>query len=66
MILLQGIVPRMSLILMLVVLDQTGWQVLCLTGEVYEVSPYLPTYDAVKEITVARCGTVWTLPSNWT
>ena len=31
-------------------------------GEVCEVSPYSPTYDAVKEIPIAGCGTVWTLP----
>ena len=32
------------------------------TNEVCEVSPFLNTYEPVKEIPVARCCTVWTSP----
>ena len=41
----------------------SSWQVLWLTGDVCEVEPYLLTYDAMNEIPVTGCGTVWMSPS---
>ena len=38
----------------------TNWALMEYTGEICEVSPFLNTYDPVKEIPVARCCTVWT------
>ena len=38
----------------------TNWALMKYTGEICEVSPFLNTYDPVKEIPVARCCTVWT------
>jgi len=42
----------------------SNWRILWYTGQVCEVSPFLPTYDAVNEIPVAGCGTVWSSPST--
>ena len=40
----------------------SNWWVLWLTGGVWEVKPYLPTYEVVNEIPVTGCGTVWMSP----
>ena len=37
-----------------------NWAPMLYTGEHCEVSPFLNTYDPVKEIPIARCCTVWT------
>jgi hypothetical protein len=34
------------------------------TNEVCEVTPFLDSYEPVKEVMVARCGTVWTSPNT--
>ena len=39
----------------------TNWTPMLYTGENFEVSPFLSTYDPVQEISIARCYTVWTL-----
>ena len=39
-----------------------NWQVLWLTGKICEVQPYLPMYEAMNEIPVAGCCTVWMSP----
>jgi hypothetical protein len=37
-----------------------NWSLLQHTGQLCEVNPFLSSYDPVREIPVARCGTVWT------
>jgi len=39
-----------------------NWRILDTTDEVCEVTPFLDSYEPVKEVMVARCGTVWTSP----
>jgi hypothetical protein len=34
------------------------------TNEVCKVTPFLDSYEPVKEVMVARCGTVWTSPNT--
>jgi hypothetical protein len=34
------------------------------TNEVCEVTPFLDSYEPVKEVMVARCSTVWTSPNT--
>jgi hypothetical protein len=41
-----------------------NWRVLDTTNEVCKVTPFLDSYEPVKEVTVARCGTVWTSPDT--
>jgi hypothetical protein len=41
-----------------------NWQLLDFTNEVCEVTPFLDSYELVKEVMVARCGTVWTSPNT--
>ena len=42
----------------------SNWKLMELTNEVCEVSPFLDTYESVKEVPVARCCTVWTSPDT--
>ena len=39
-----------------------NWRYMAGTNEVCEVSPFLDSFPAVKEIPIARCCTVWTSP----
>jgi hypothetical protein len=39
-------------------------QLLDFTNKVCEVTPFLDSYEPVKEVMVARCGTVWTSPNT--
>jgi hypothetical protein len=39
-----------------------NWRLLDFTNEVCEVTPFLDSYEPVKEVMVTRCGTVWTSP----
>ena len=39
-----------------------NWKVIDWTQEICEVTPFLGSYEPVKEIPVARCGMVWTSP----
>jgi hypothetical protein len=41
-----------------------NWKLLDSTNEVCEVTPFLDSYEPVKEVMVARCGTVWTSPDT--
>jgi hypothetical protein len=41
-----------------------NWQLLDFTNEVCRMTPFLDLYEPVKEIMVARCGTVWTSPNT--
>jgi hypothetical protein len=41
-----------------------NWQLLDFTIEVCEVTPFLDSYEPVKEVMVARCGTVWMSPNT--
>jgi hypothetical protein len=41
-----------------------NWQLLDFTNEVWEVTPFLDSYEPVKEAMVTRCGTVWTSPNT--
>ncbi len=41
-----------------------NWQLLDFTNEVCKVTPFLDSYELVKEVMVARCGTVWTSPNT--
>jgi len=41
-----------------------NWKVLNFTNEVCEVTPFLDSYEPVKEVMVATCGTVWTSPNT--
>jgi hypothetical protein len=41
-----------------------NWQLLDFTNEVCVVTPFLDSYESVKEIMVARCGTVWMSPNT--
>jgi hypothetical protein len=34
------------------------------TNEVCKVTPFLDSYEPVKEVMVARCGMVWTSPNT--
>jgi hypothetical protein len=37
-----------------------NWSLMELTSEVYNVNPFLDSYQPIQEIPVARCCTVWT------
>jgi hypothetical protein len=39
-----------------------NWRLLDFANEVCKVTPFLDSYEPVKEVMVARCGTVWTSP----
>ena len=41
-----------------------NWVLLDSTNEICEVTPFLDSYEPVKEVMVARCGTVWTSPDT--
>jgi hypothetical protein len=41
-----------------------NWRLLDFTNEVCEVTPFLDSYEPVKEVMVTRCGTVWTSPNT--
>jgi hypothetical protein len=41
-----------------------NWRFLDFTNEVCKVTPFLDSYEPVKEVMVARCGTVWTSPNT--
>jgi len=41
-----------------------NWKFMETTNEVCEVTPFLNSYEPVKEIMVARCCTVWTSPET--
>jgi hypothetical protein len=41
-----------------------NWQLLDSTNEVWKVTPFLDSYELVKEAMVARCGIVWTSPNT--
>jgi hypothetical protein len=40
------------------------WQLLDFTNKVCKVTTFLDLYVPVKEVMVARCGTVWTSPNT--
>jgi hypothetical protein len=44
--------------------SSANWQLLDFTNEVCEVTPFLDSYDLVKEVMVARCGTLWMSPNT--
>ncbi len=41
-----------------------NWQLLDFTNKVCKVTPFLDSYEPVKEVIVARCGTVWMSPNT--
>jgi hypothetical protein len=41
-----------------------NWKLLDSTNKVCKVTPFLDSYEPVKEVMVARCGTVWTSPDT--
>jgi len=41
-----------------------NWVLMEKTNEVCEVTPFLDSYEPVKEVLVARCSTVWTSPDT--
>jgi hypothetical protein len=42
-----------------------NWQLLDFTNEVLcKVTPFLDSYEPVKEVMVTRCGMVWTSPNT--
>jgi hypothetical protein len=41
-----------------------NWHLFDFTNEVCEVTPFLDSYEPVKEVMVARCGMVWTSPNT--
>jgi hypothetical protein len=41
-----------------------NWKLLDSTNEVCKVTPFLDSYEPVKEVMVTRCGTVWTSPDT--
>jgi hypothetical protein len=41
-----------------------NWQLLNFTNEVCKVTPFLDLYELIKEVMVARCGTVWMSPNT--
>ncbi len=41
-----------------------NWQLLDFTNKVCKVPPFLGSYELVKEVMVARCGTVWMSPNT--
>jgi hypothetical protein len=41
-----------------------NWQLLDFTNEVCKVTPFLDSYELVKEVMVARCSTVWMSPNT--
>jgi hypothetical protein len=42
----------------------SNWKIMETTNEVCEVTPFLDSYESVKEVLVARCCTVWTSQAN--
>jgi hypothetical protein len=62
---LRGLLVKMRWILMLtLVVLFANWKLLDSTNEVCEVTPFLDSYELVKEVMVTRCGTVWTYPDT--
>jgi hypothetical protein len=55
---------RWILMLTLVVLVQIGNCLIPQKKQVCKVTPFLDSYEPVKEVMVARCGTVWTSPDT--
>ena len=43
-----------------------NWKLMEMTHEVCEVTPFLDSYEPVKEVLVARCCSVWTSPQTGT
>ena len=41
-----------------------NWKLVSFSNKVFEVSPFLDSYQTVKEITVARVSTVWMEPNK--
>jgi hypothetical protein len=41
-----------------------NWKLMETTNEVCEVTPFLDSYEPVKEVMVGRCCTVWTSPDT--